>query len=47
MPHGVASARVQNTGKCLETSRINAMRHVHKIQPDSRGSSPAMTAKSA
>jgi hypothetical protein len=34
--------RVQNVAKRLDPRRINAMRFVHKIKPDSSGSSPAM-----
>jgi hypothetical protein len=33
-------SRVQNVSKRLETSRINAMRHVYKIKPDSSGLDP-------
>ncbi len=43
MAHGLISARVQITGKCLETSRINAMHPVYQNEPDSRGSSRGMT----
>ncbi|MGO9483697.1 MAG: hypothetical protein ACLPX9_03800, partial [Rhodomicrobium sp.] len=35
--------RVQIVAKRPDRSRINVMRSVHKIKPDSRGSSPAMT----
>jgi hypothetical protein len=37
MPHGVALFRVQNVAKRLEHRRINAMRLVYKIKPDTRG----------
>jgi hypothetical protein len=33
-------SRVQNVAKRLETSRINTMRYVYKIKPDSRGLDP-------
>jgi hypothetical protein len=45
MPHGVASFRVLIVGKTSKPRRIHAMRPVHQIKPDSRGSSPAMTAE--
>jgi hypothetical protein len=43
MPHGVAPFRVQETRQRLNTSRINTVRSVCKIKPDSRGTRPAMT----
>jgi hypothetical protein len=33
--------RVQNVAKRLDLRRINAMRFVHKIKPDSSGVDPA------
>jgi hypothetical protein len=36
--------RVQNVAKRLDLRRINAMRFVHKIKPDSSGAAPAIAA---
>jgi hypothetical protein len=42
MPHGIAPLRVQIVAKRPDRSRINVMRHVHKIKLDSRGLDPAI-----
>jgi hypothetical protein len=43
MAHGVDPFRVLMSRETLDTSRINVVRRFKKNEPDSRGSSPAMT----
>ena len=45
MTHGVDPFRVQMSRQTPDTSRINVVRRFKKNEPDSRGSSPAMTAE--
>jgi hypothetical protein len=42
MPNGIAPFRVQIVAKRPDRSRINAMRHVHKIKPDSGVNNPGV-----
>jgi hypothetical protein len=46
MPHGIDPFRVPIVAKRPDRSRINVMRQSQQNEPDSRGSSPAMTKES-
>jgi hypothetical protein len=44
MTHGLGSFRVRKTLQRLNTSRINAVHLVYKLEPDSRGLVPGIHA---